>query len=169
LIDPAYVRMMARYNAWQNKQLLVALDVMNTEDLPKDRGAFFGSVQSTLNHLLWGDMLWLNRFDPSAPAPDGDPTDSPSLFASFADWRVERLLTDGRISAWANTVTQADLEADLTMFSRAVQAETTARMAMCVPHFFNHQTHHRGQIHAMLTAAGYEAPVSDLFFMPEDN
>lgn len=168
VIGPAYVQMMARYNAWQNKQLFVVLDVMTFDELTKDRGAFFGSIHSTLNHLLWGDMLWLNRFDPSTPSASGDPTDSKSLFSSQAEWRVERILTDARILAWSYKVTQAELEADLTMFSRVLQAETKGPMSTCVPGFFNHQTHHRGQVHAMLTAAGYGAPVSDLFFMPED-
>jgi uncharacterized damage-inducible protein DinB len=102
LIDPAYARMMARYNTWQNKQLFDTLDVMNVEELTKDRGAFFGSIHATLNHLLWGDMLWLNRFDPSTPSPKGDPMDSKSLFATHAEWQVERIVTDVRINAWAS-------------------------------------------------------------------
>lgn len=160
--------MMARYNAWQNNQLLPTLDDMNAEELTKDRGAFFGSIFGTLNHLLWGDMLWLNRFDPSTPAPEVDVLGGVTMFASLAEWRAERLLTDGRIISWAERVTSKDLGAELTMFSRVLQADVTKQMGMCVPHFFNHQTHHRGQVHAMLTAAGQDAPVSDLFFMPED-
>lgn len=159
---------MARYNTWQNKQLFSILDVMSAEDLTKDRGAFFGSIHATLNHLLWGDMLWLNRFDPSTPSPIGDPMDSKSLFATHTEWRVERIATDERILMWSNKVTQVELDAELTMFSRVLQAETKGLMSICVPGFFNHQTHHRGQVHAMLTAAGQNAPVSDLFFMPED-
>lgn len=169
MISPDYVQMMARYNAWQNKQLFVTLDVMSAEELTKERGAFFGSIHATLNHLLWGDMLWLNRFDPSTPSPIGDPTDSKSLYATHAEWRVERALTDARMLTWADGITQANLDADLTMFFRVLQTETKAPMSICVPGFFNHQTHHRGQVHAMLTAAGYEAPVSDLILMPKDS
>jgi uncharacterized damage-inducible protein DinB len=168
LIDPAYARMMARYNTWQNKQLLDMLDMMNVEELTKYRGAFFGSFHATLNHLLWGDMLWFNRFDPSTPSPKGDPMDSKSLFATHAEWQVERIVTDVRINAWAERITKQDLDVELTMFSSDMQADVTEQMGMCVPHFFNHQTHHRGQVHAMLTAAGQNAPVSDLFFMPKD-
>jgi uncharacterized damage-inducible protein DinB len=160
--------MMSRYNVWQNRQLMDIIDAIHVDELTKDRGAFFGSILGTLSHLLWGDMLWLNRFDPSAPSPDGGPAESVSAYADLADWRAERLRTDMRIQVWADKVTEDDLKENLTMFSRVLQAETSAEMAMCVPHFFNHQTHHRGQIHAMLTAAGYEAPVSDLFFMPKD-
>lgn len=109
MIDPAYVRMMARYNTWQNKQLFDILDVTNVEELTKDRGAFFGSFHATLNHLLWGDLLCINRFDPSTPSPKGDAMDSKSLFATHAEWQVERIVTDVRINAWAERITKRDL------------------------------------------------------------
>ena len=168
MIDPAYVRTMARYNAWQNNQLTPILNGMNVDELKLERGAFFGSILGTLNHLLWGDMLWLNRFDPSTPAPDGDGMDSKMLFPDLASWSAQRFRTDRHIISWANQISSVDLSKDLSMYSRVLQGDVTKPMAMCVPHFFNHQTHHRGQVHAMLTAAGQDAPVSDLFFMPED-
>lgn len=144
------------------------LDVMSDESLTLDRGAFFGSIFGTINHLLWGDMLWLNRFDPSTPEPQGLPVDSVRSYPTYAAWAEERVRTDARIISWAEGVKPLELERDLTMFSRVLQAEACEPMGMCIPHFFNHQTHHRGQVHAMLTAAGHEAPVSDLFFMPKD-
>jgi uncharacterized damage-inducible protein DinB len=94
--------------------------------------------------------------------------DSKSLFSTHAEWQVERIVTDVRINAWAERITKQDLDVELTMFSSDMQADVTEQMGMCVPHFFNHQTHHRGQVHAMLTAAGQNAPISDLFFMPKD-
>ncbi|SDG01969.1 DinB family protein [Sulfitobacter delicatus] len=74
---------------------------------------------------------------------------------------------DGVIRDWADTLTQAQVEADLCWFSGILQRDVEKPMAECILHFFNHQTHHRGQVHAMLTAAGHEAPVTDLIFMPE--
>ncbi|MEQ9176308.1 MAG: DinB family protein, partial [Alphaproteobacteria bacterium] len=65
MITPEYCRMMARYNAWQNRQLTESLDAQPLEVLTEDRGAFFGSILGTLNHLLWGDRMWMARFDPS--------------------------------------------------------------------------------------------------------
>ncbi len=140
------------------------LDVMIVEELTKYRGAFFGSIHATLNHLLWGDMLWFNRFDPSTPSPKGDLMDSKSLFATHAEWQVERIVTDVRTNAWAKRITKQDLDVELTMFSSDMQADVTEPMGMCVPHFFNHQTHHRGQVTALLTRLALEAPCVDLVY-----
>ena len=166
MIDAQYVRTMAAYNVWQNKQLVDYLKVMPFEELTQERGAFFGSIFGTLNHLLWGDTLWLNRFDPSVLAPEAAMEHSTTLYPTFATWSAQRFRVDGRITLWAERLKSIDLRGDLTMFSRVLQRDTTKPMGECVVHFFNHQTHHRGQIHAMLTAAGSDAPVSDLFFMP---
>ena len=75
---------------------------------------------------------------------------------------------DGRIRLWADKVPSVALAGDMTFFSSVLNREVTKPVAPMVLHMFNHQTHHRGQIHAMLTAAGVGAPVSDLFFMPEE-
>jgi uncharacterized damage-inducible protein DinB len=159
---------MARYNLWQNKQLMPVLKGMSVDDLMLDRGAFFGSILGTLNHLLWGDRLWMNRFDPKLAAPVGDLSQATTLYPNIHAWEVERFRTDGHIRLWADGLKTVDLVGDLSMYSRVLQADAVKPMSSCVVHFFNHQTHHRGQIHAMLTAAGQQAPVSDLFFMPED-
>ena len=91
-----------------------------------------------------------------------------TMCATLANWRAECLLTGAHIAAWAERVTLVGHEADLSMFSSMLQADVTKQMGMCVPRLFNHQTHHRGQVHAMITAAGYDAPVTNLIFMPED-
>ncbi len=91
-----------------------------------------------------------------------------TLGADKARIHFERFTTDGRIRAWANRVHSIDLTGDLTFYSGALGAEITTPMAACVAHFFNHQTHHRGQVHAMLTRAGLPAPVTDIPFMPEE-
>ena len=166
MIDPAYVRMMSQYNAWQNNQLLPILNAMTFDDLTKERGAFFGSIFGTLNHLLWGDTLWLNRFDPSVLAAEAAMPHSLTLYPTLAEWSAQRFRTDGRITLWAERLKAIDLIGDLTMYNRAQDREMTKPMASCVIGFFNHQTHHRGQVHAMLTAAGQDAPVSDLIYMP---
>ena len=63
MITPAYVQLMARYNAWQNLSIYTAARGLSTEDRQQDRGAFFGSIQGTLCHLAWGDLMWMSRFD----------------------------------------------------------------------------------------------------------
>lgn len=165
MIDKDYVTTMARYNAWQNVQLTGIVTKMDRDALEMDRGAFFGSILGTLNHLLWGDRMWLNRFGANVEAPPrGDTTKHTPTIAA---WSAERFQVDGRMKIWADALHNIDLAGDLTWFSGGHGADMTRPLGLCVVHFFNHQTHHRGQVHAMLTAAGQTAPVSDLAFMDD--
>ena len=165
MITPAYAKEMARYNAWQNRQLSNVVQTLDEASLTQDRGAFFGSILGTLNHLLWCDQLWLSRFDPAAPKPEGKDTE---LCRSGDAWVLARGQCDHAISEWASGLEQSRLDGDLTWHSGILQRDVSKPMAGCVVHFFNHQTHHRGQIHAMLTAAGARPGDTDLFVMPED-
>ncbi len=167
MIDRDYCRMMARYNAWQNEQVAEAAEGLPDKALREDRGAFFGSILGTLNHLLWADLLWMARFDGGA-RPEGGIKDSVTLCPTLATWSAERFRTDGRIRMWADKVRAIDLTGDHSWHSGALGREVSKPMAQCVVHFFNHQTHHRGQVHAMLTAAGCKGiGDTDLIFMPE--
>lgn len=166
MIDPDYCRTMARYGAWQNEGIREIAEPMPAAELDADRGAFFGSIRRTLNHLLWADMIWMSRFD-GGEAPQGGIPESPELTRTIADWGARRFATDGRIGRWAEGLHAIDLTGDLTWHSGALGREVTRPLAFCVVHFFNHQTHHRGQVHAMLTAAGKRPRDSDLFVMPE--
>lgn len=167
MVNPGYVLTMARYNAWQNKQLNAAMAGLTAAALQQDRGAFFGSILGTANHILWADMMWMARFQGQTP-PDVPITDSPALMPTLATWSAARFRMDGRILLWAEKLQALDLVGSLTWYSGLSQANETRPIAALVMHMFNHQTHHRGQIHAMLTACGAAAPVSDLFFMPQD-
>lgn len=164
MIGTAYVQMMARYNAWQNAWLIDAVGSLSAHDLRADRGAFFGSVFGTLNHLLWGDQLWMSRFD-GGPGPTTGIPHSGQTEKTLPTWKAARIRTDGRITNWANTVRPAALRGDLKWYSGSMGRDVTQPTAMCITHFFNHQTHHRGQIHAMLTAAGVKTSDTDLVFM----
>ncbi len=168
MINSGYVRAMARYNSWQNQQLMPILEALPQKELEAERGAFFGSILATANHLLWGDMMWMSRFDPSCKAPQDGIAESVKMHPSAAAWAADRFRMDGKICIWADGVRERDLQDTLTWFSGAAGREISADLQLCITHFFNHQTHHRGQIHAMLTSAGQTAPVSDLFLMPEE-
>ncbi len=165
VISPDYVVTMARYNAWQNKQLKTAFQGLDAAALDRDRGGFFGSLLRTASHLLWGDGVWMARFDGGTP-PEGGIAGSVDLVTTREDWAIARFHMDARILRWAEGLGALDLAGDLRWYSGSAGAEVTRPRALCVAHMFNHQTHHRGQIHAMLTAAGAEAPVTDLFMMP---
>lgn len=157
---------MARYNAWQNKGLRKAVEALDNDALQLDRGAFFGSIMGTLNHLLWGDLIWMSRFD-GGESPENVIAGSVDLTPSVAEWATLRFQTDGRIQLWADGLKSVDLTGELTWFSGSIMADVAKPRSMCVTHFFNHQTHHRGQLHGMLTAAGLSLPATDLVFMPE--
>ena len=168
MIDTGYVRTMARYNLWQNNQIRRVSEAMTLDELLQDRGLFFGSILGTLNHLLWGDRIWMCRFDPSVEKPAGGISDSVNLCTDLAAWSRERAHSDTQITTWAQQLDAAALGGDLAWYSGAAGRDVIRPLSLCVTHMFNHQTHHRGQVHAMLTATGADAPVSDLFLMPED-
>lgn len=168
MIDPRYVQTMARYNSWQNNQLMPLLESLSPKDLTKDRGGFFGSLLATANHLLWGDSIWMSRFDPSVEPPAGGIKESVDLHPTVGSWSADRFRMDGKIRFWADGLRSLDLKRTLVWYSGAAEREVSAPLETTIAHFFNHQTHHRGQIHTMLTAAGIKAPVSDLFLMPKD-
>lgn len=166
MISPDYCLTMARYNAWQNKQMKASLETLDHEVLTEDRGAFFGSILNTANHLIWGDMLWMARFE-KGPRPDVTIAESVGLTPTLAVWGTERFRLDGRILRWAERLHTVDLVGRETWYSQSMGAEVSKPIGQCIMHMFNHQTHHRGQIHGMVTAAGGQGWVTDLFMMPE--
>ncbi len=168
MITPEYCLLMARYNRWQNAELLKSLESMTDADLREDRGAFFGSILRTVNHLLWGDTLWISRFDGGeGPAQtDLTKTDTTDGAQTLAEWSKERFRTDARFVTWAKGVTHVGLTGDLTWFSGSIQSDVSKSRAVCVAQMFNHQTHHRDQVHAMLGAAGAPMYTTDIPFMP---
>ena len=169
MITAAYVRMMARYNSWQTDQLMPVLLDMSKAALTEDRGAFFGSILGTANHLLCGDMLWLSRLDPSMEPPYEAMAKWPKLHKDARSWAADRHRIDGKIRSWAENLRELDLTGELTCEPADGSAPYRLPVTRAVVQFFNHQTHHRGQLHAMLTAAGENAPVSDIIYMPEND
>lgn len=167
MISPDYCVMMSRYNEWQNNQLIDAVNVVPAAELSLDRGAFFGSILGTLSHLLWGDLAWMSRLQ-GGEMPKGKLAETDKFIQIGSEWCVERKQTDKRIRQWVDQLDDDALQGDLTWYSSASGRDVTKSKAVCVTHMFNHQTHHRGQVHAMLTAAVGSAPVSDIVFMPDD-
>jgi len=165
-VTPEYCQMMAKYNAWQNSQVRAACEKLTEAELRADRGAFFGSVMATLNHILWGDTLWMSRLDGGA-GPAVSAQNHADICPTFAVWSQERSRMDQRISQWADRVTEADLSGDLQWHAVMLGKDMAKPMGLCVVHMFNHQTHHRGQIHAMLTGLGRDPGDTDLVLMPE--
>ncbi len=164
MIDPSFARTMARYNQWQNQNLYSAADALSEEERRKDRGAFFKSIHATLNHLLWADHMWLSRIA-GGQQPDCSLDDSSAFRAEWPALKVDREQCDKRLIDWADHLDSAALEGEFTWYSALLQGMVTKPKHLVVTHVFNHQTHHRGQVHAMLTAAGARPHGTDLVMM----
>ncbi len=151
-------RTFANYNAWANATLYDAVAALPDTDYRADRKAFFGSLRGTLNHLLVGDRIWMQRM--SGVGETYTQLDT-ILFDDLASLRAARETEDARIIAFTDLLTDQALDEPLVY-------RTTTGAGFCQPlstvldHFFNHQTHHRGQAHVLLSAAGLKPPPLDL-------
>ncbi len=170
------IALLAQYNETMNRKMYDAAATLSAEEVSADRGAFFGSLLGTMNHLLAGDTIWLTRFaqHPSAfraLAPlRGTPLPT-SLRHSFGDslaaLRVHRERLDGLIGALAAELRPADLQQTFTFRTMSGQA-FHKHFGSVLLHFFNHQTHHRGQASTLLMQAGVDIGVTDLLiWIPE--
>jgi len=167
MITPAYVRLMAQYNAEMNRRLYAAAARLTDAERKADRGAFWGSIHGTLTHLVWGDTQWMSRFD-DWPKPAVAQKQSAGMVDDFATLEARRIKADADIIAWAGRVDDAWLAEDLVWFSGSAGREMRGPKGPLVVHFFNHQTHHRGQAHALLTACGQQTGDTDLFLVVPD-
>jgi uncharacterized damage-inducible protein DinB len=164
LVSPAFVRTMAAYNAEMNRRLYAAAERIPDPARRLDRAAFWGSIHGTLCHLLWGDQSWMARFD-DWPKPTVIQKQSAGLIGDFDELRRARIDADARILTWAERITDPWLAQDQVWFSVSAQRELQQPRSLLVTHFFNHQTHHRGQAHALITACGEQIGDTDLFLV----
>jgi uncharacterized damage-inducible protein DinB len=166
MIDRAYVQRMARYNRWQNDNLYGAADRLSDAERRRETGAYFGSIHKTLNHVLWGDHTWMARFT-DLPEPEAGIAGSVALHQDWTELKAERAAFDTGMIAWADRIDDAWLASELTYYSGATGRDWTRPRWLLVTHMFNHQTHHRGQVHCMLTQAGARPGDTDLPFTPD--
>jgi uncharacterized damage-inducible protein DinB len=164
MISTDHLRLMARYNQWQNRSLFREAAVLEDAARRLDRGSYFKSIHGTLSHLMWGDQIWMHRFSGS-PKPSGGIKDSQQLYTDWNTLSAERIVMDQGIIHWAESVSAEWLAGELTWFSGATGREMSKKNWLLATHFFNHQTHHRGQVHAMLTAAGLKPDDTDLMLL----
>ncbi|MEM0906734.1 MAG: DinB family protein [Pseudomonadota bacterium] len=151
----------ARYNQWANQRLYDAAFSLPDADYRADLGAAFGSIHGTLNHILVGDRVWLARFEGHTNAPKA----LDAIIAETQDGlRAERRATDEAIIAYVAGLSDETLAAPFTYTSIVNPKPVTQPLAPALLHAFNHQTHHRGQAHALLTRLTGEAPSLDLIY-----
>jgi uncharacterized damage-inducible protein DinB len=157
-IDPAYFRTLARYNQWANERLYAACAGLAPDELTKPRAAFFGSIFGTLNHLAAGDRSWLDRLEGLAVVvrdydqPMAEDFESLSRVRRELDARTIVLVDDLGPEELAETLYYTSIAGD--------RAEMPTHWALA--HMFNHQTHHRGQAHGLLSQTNVAPPPLDL-------
>ena len=151
-------RRLARYNCLANERLYAACARLSEAARKQARRAFFGSIHGTLNHILVGDRIWLARFAGSqAPSSGLDAI----LYEDFDALWDARKVEDARIESFAAGLTPAFLEGSIRYVNNA-GLEYDDPVEILVPHLFNHQTHHRGQVHDMLSQTEVPPPSLDL-------
>ena len=158
-----HARLLAEYNAWMNGKLYAACAALSDEERKLDRGAFFRSIHGTLNHLLLADSVWMGRFE---GRPFAFRSLDQELYTSFDELWTQRTQLDERISAWVAGLSDAALAGKLQFTSAITKRTHAPALWKVVAHFFNHQTHHRGQLTALLSQAGVDYGVTDLFLLP---
>ncbi len=166
MITTKLIQILADYNKWQNTSAYAAATSLTEVERKADRGAFWGSIEGTLNHILWGDRLWMSRLGGGVPPKSKSMQETVLEGGEWAELRHARDELDSTISAWAASVEQSHLDSSITYVSAAIGKEFTQNVGLLTIHMFNHQTHHRGQVHAMLTAAGAKPEDTDIPFMP---
>jgi len=160
------LQLMAHYNRWANMRLYGCVAELDDEVYHQDRNAFFGSIHATLNHIMVGDRVWTSRV---VGEYSGIKSLDEILYDDFGSLRTARKAMDDHIVRLVDRVSVGlDGGLDREVHYRTVSAGD--KYASPVRHvfltLFNHQTHHRGQIHCMLTQAGVENPPSlDVIFM----
>ncbi len=163
-IDPALYQRMAAYNSWMTGQAYAAADRMEDAARKEDRGAFFGSVHSTLNHILFADRAWMRRFTGRDYEIRGMGVD---LYDDFAELKSAHLSMCDDISGFARDLDPEWLAGTLEWPNIRDGIVRRRPRWLLVTHMFNHQTHHRGQLSTLLTQAGIDIGVTDLPFMPD--
>ncbi|MBY6034423.1 DinB family protein [Marinobacter daepoensis] len=172
-----HFELLASYNQWMNSKVYETAGQLSATDLAKDRGAFFGSILGTLNHILVGDTIWLKRFatHPSClnslreVAELQNPTSlGQILFDDLGSLFKQRIWLDRQVVSWIAQLSEGDLDFILSYYNtKGIPANK--RYSNLMLHFFNHQTHHRGQVSTLLSQAGVDIGVTDLLAqIPEE-
>ncbi|MBN4073822.1 DinB family protein [bacterium AH-315-E07] len=168
--------MMASYNEWMNTKLYEAARKLSSQELVTNRKAFFGSLIGTLNHIVVGDTVWLKRF---AMHPSNHPELDPIrklqaassldelLFTDIGELFNHRKMLDKIIKQWATALTQKDL-LHILRYANMKGVVAKKSFSSLVMHFFNHQTHHRGQATTLLSQAGVDIGYTDLLALIPD-
>ena len=172
-----HFELLSVYNQWMNSKIYEAAGQLSATELAKDRGAFFGSILGTLNHIIVGDTIWLKRFATHPSCLESlrelaglqNPTSLDQMvFNDFSSLSEHRIWLDSKIINWIAELSEGDLDFILS-YHNTKGISASKRYSSLVLHFFNHQTHHRGQASTLLSQAGVNIGVTDLLAqIPEE-
>ncbi len=162
MYNRTYSETMAEYNQWMNQNLYTICAEIPDSQRKEDLGAFFKSIHGTLNHLLFGDRIWMGRFT-------GEPFSAKigqELYSDFDELRQQRELTDIQILSWSASLSPEWLNQTCQYTSGADGKTRILPNWLLVTHMFNHEIHHRGQLTTLLSQLGYNPGITDLPFFP---
>jgi uncharacterized damage-inducible protein DinB len=145
---------MANYNAWANARLYQSAAALPDELYRKDAGVYFRSLHGTLNHLLTADRIWMRRLTGTGDHPDKL---NAAIFEQLPALSAARQTEDARIIGYVQSLAEPDFE-ELWDYKTLGGEPQRQRRREILAHLFNHQTHHRGQAHAILTMLGVAEP-----------
>jgi uncharacterized damage-inducible protein DinB len=155
-----YFVTLARYNAWANHRLYDAVARLGEAEYVKPRVSFFGSIHATLNHVLVGDRLWLARIEEKPPLKLAL---NQILYSDLVALRVAREAEDQHIVNLVGGIEEKRLDRDL-LYTDTSGDRHRVPLRLVLGHFFNHQTHHRGQVHGLLSQTSVPPPELDLIY-----
>ena len=170
-----HYRRYARYNAWMNQSLLDASLSLSVDLQNKDQRIFFQSIVGSWNHILVGDLLWLNRLAVIFPIIDDAIDNWPKptqlnqiLYKDLEQLAYKRQQLDELIIQWCDFLRESD-SGDQLQYSNSQEESQVKPLPDILQHLFNHQTHHRGQITALLSQLGVDYGTTDFISMPGDD
>jgi len=171
MITAEYAKLLARYNRWMNEKIYAASEQLSDEKRKADRGAFFKSIHSTLNHLVWGDAMWLGRFTKGTALERAMPTVSAGtdMYNDWNELKTTRLELDHALIEWAEALDEEWISGEFSWYSGITKTTRSAPAWQLVVHMFNHQTHHRGQVTTLLAQQKIDLGATDLMMMPNLN
>jgi len=147
----SHFQMLGRYNAIVNERLYEVCADLSEQQYRKEGPGSFGSIHRTLNHLLLGDQIWMNRF--TSPEVTSTPPLGTILHQNFPILREARVIEDARIGAFLAGLTDSFVRTPVCYCNSAGKYFEDP-LTLVLQHMFNHATHHRGQVHVMLSQFG---------------
>jgi len=158
-----YFELMAQYNQWMDEKIYDVCLGIPDDMRKKDMGAFFKSIHSTLNHIYYGDLAWLERLRDKTFTPRQISVD---LYENFNELKEAQEKMDSDILEWVNSLTLEKLNQTFDYVSNVNNSSRTLPIWVLATHMFNHQTHHRGQVTTLMKQLGYELGITDIPWLP---